>query len=999
MVPEVVRAVTGDSPRSVRARIEGYARYVVRGECYPAIVPQRGGATAGLLYLEVGDAALALLDRFEGELFVRRTVEVSLVGGERVAAETYILAGGHADDLTAEPWDESRFRRDDLEGWLRRCHAWRERGPFLLERETPLAALREAVDRAASGLGRIALVQGEAGIGKTSLVRLLADEKGGAVRFLWGACDALNTPTPLGPLRDMARQWTPELLRAVEESEKRSAIFTRVLDAIDQTAPLVLVFEDLHWADEATLDLLLYLGRRIEPLSALLLATFRDDEVGSDHPLMRVLGEWPQRRALRVKLEPLSAAGVARLSSSRASEAAEIHRVTGGNPFFVTELLADPSQGVPATVREAVLARWRRLSSGARELVDLVSVEPSRIERALLDRASAKRLDECVTLGVLRVEGTHVVFRHELARLCVLASLPPGRRRDLHARLLRVLLASPRRAGFLARIVHHAAEAGDTQALLEHAPAAAREAACVGSHREAAAFYRTAFAFADELAPRERAALFEAHAYECYLTSAIEEAVGSRKQALAIRRELGDSLGEGDNLRWLSRLSWFLASRSEAESFAEEAIDVLRSAPRTAEFAFACSNRAQLHMLAQEREETVRWGTRAAELAQELGELEILAHALNNVGTARLQAGDENGRADLERSLELSLANDLQEHAARAYTNLGSTAVEWCDYERARRTLDDGIAYAVERDLDSWSDYMRAWRARLSFERGAWDEAAEDVRAVLERPNAPAVIRLPAQVVLARLRVRRGDPGAAELLDEAQRLAEETRELQRLAPVAAARAEAAWLAGEGRDAAGVLQAAFDLARERGSPWVRGELSFWLARAGEPVGAQQEVAYPYRLALEGRWSEAAREWERLGRTFERADALAEGDEASLREALALFVGLGAVPAAERARARLRALGARVIPRGPRPSTRANPAGLTARQMEVLASLAEGLTYAQIARKLFLSAKTVEHHVAAILARLQASTRDEAVGIARRRGLLPPPDQDGGGETPR
>ncbi len=128
MLPEVMRAVTGDSPRSVRARLEGYARLSVRGECFPALVPQRRGTTAGWLYLDVGDATLALLDRFEGDLYVRRTVEVSLETGERAAAETYIVADGHADDLTAEPWDEARFRRDHLEGWMRRCVAWRVEG-------------------------------------------------------------------------------------------------------------------------------------------------------------------------------------------------------------------------------------------------------------------------------------------------------------------------------------------------------------------------------------------------------------------------------------------------------------------------------------------------------------------------------------------------------------------------------------------------------------------------------------------------------------------------------------------------------------------------------------------------------------------------------------------------------------------------------------------------------------------------------------------------------
>jgi len=418
--------------------------------------------------------------------------------------------------------------------------------------------------------------------------------------------------------------------------------------------------------------------------------------------------------------------------------------------------------------------------------------------------------------------------------------------------------------------------------------------------------------------------------------------------------------------------------------------------PHGAEYALACSNRAQLHMLAQETERAIALGTRAAALAEALGATDILSHALNNVGTARWQAGDPAGRLELERSLRLALGGGHEEHAARAYTNLSSIAVERMEYAAAEETLAAGIAYCVERDLESWTGYMRAWLARLCFERGEWDRAATEAEALLVRPDTPVVVRQPALVVLARVRVRRGDPGAAALLDEALDLARATGELQRLAPVAAARAEAAWLAGEPERAAAEVRDAFELARACGDAWSRGELARWLARAGALGDERPVVAPPYAHELKGHMGRAAKAWQALGRPYEQAEALCEGGSDDAGAAFALFLALGARPAAERARARLRALGVRRIPRGPRPATRAHPAGLTARQMEVLALVARGLSNAEIGRRLCVSARTVEHHVAAILTRLSLASRREAAEHARAAGWL---GQDGDGAAPR
>jgi DNA-binding CsgD family transcriptional regulator/tetratricopeptide (TPR) repeat protein len=875
----------------------------------------------------------------------------------------------------------------------------------ILEREAALAALGDALDAALARRGGSVFVAGEAGIGKTALVRRFVRARGGDADFLLGLCDPLSTPRPLGPLHDIARGLGPRLRQALEAGE-RSVVFELLLDELDRRdAATVLVVEDLHWADEATLDLLRFLGRRIGERRVLLVLTFRDDELGSDHPLRRVLGEWPPRGARRIVLSPLSAEAVGVLCRGSARDPVELHRVTGGNPFFVTELLAGASATAPSTVRDAVLARAARLAPDARAALELVSVIPGSAPLRLLDGAglldgtgtvAAGALDACVQHGLLRAEPGAVAFRHELARLAVLSSLPPERAAAAHAAVLRSLLRLAGGSGALAEIVHHAAACGDAAVLLEHAPRAAREAAAVGAHQEAAAHWAQALTHAAALLPQERRAFHEAHAYELYLTGRTDEAIGSRRAALELCRALADREGEGRNLRWLSRLSWFAARSEDARSFAERALEVLEPLAAGAEYAMACSNRAQLHMLAHEHDEAIAVGSRAVERARALGEDEILSHALNNVGTARLGRDDvERGERDLEESLALALAGRFEEHAARAYTNLACQAVERFDYSRARALFEVGLAFTKERDLDAWGLYMRAWRARLALETGRWDEASEDAEAILSRPRVPVITRMPATIVLGTVRARRGDPGALAALDEAWEAARETGELQRLVPAGVARAEALWLDGRLAAFASELRPLLDLARRRGLGRMAGEVAFWLARAGEPpldpaglpdfLGLVGLVG-PWALALEGRWRAAADEWGRLGRPYERASALAQGDEDARKLALEAFLALGALPAADRLRRELREAGVRAIPRGPQPSTRAHPAGLTLRQREVLALLGEGLTYGQVARRLFVSAKTVEHHVGAILARLGVASRGEAVELARERGWL-------------
>jgi DNA-binding CsgD family transcriptional regulator/tetratricopeptide (TPR) repeat protein len=864
----------------------------------------------------------------------------------------------------------------------------------LLERDATLATLDALLASvAATGDGRVALITGEAGAGKTALVERFIT-RNPSVSALWGACDALFTPRSLGPLYDIAPRLGERLRAALERQIERGAIFSAFLDDLQRrAAPIIAVFEDVHWADEATLDLIKYLGRRLRQVSTLLILTYRDDENSARRPLASVLGDLPARAITRLRVLPLSAEAVATLTLAAygsTDEANRLYAVTGGNPFFVTEALANGESGVPDTVRDAVLTRSGRLSPTAHVALDLVAVAPGRLERVVTEVCGVQpeALDECVAAGMLRLERDAFAFRHELSRLAIEGALPASRRRALNAQVAQALLDAPSGQVDPARIVHHASRAGDSTLVARYAPIAARQAATQGAHREAAAHYRSALDVAGALETETHAALLEGLAYECYLTSQMQEAARAREAALVIWRQLEKTRKVGHTLRWLSRLNWYMGRNAKAERCADQAVALLSDGPEDSELAMAYSNRAQLSMLANDLENTVLWSERAIAIAERIGDAETLCHALNNLGTARLGAQDLSGEAALLRSLDIANRRGFDEHVARALTNLACMAVTAYEHVSAARYISADIEFCRERDLDSWELYIRAWRAQERLNLGDWPGAEEDATAVMRRENLPDATRIPALIALGCLRARRGDPGVAAALDEAADLARATGELQRVAPALTVSAEAAWLRSDLVVCAANARVGFDLARAHDSPWRVGALVSWLWRAGEVVDTQLDmsrIAEPFAAQIAGDWRAAAAAWERLGSPYEQALALLDGDEVALRAALLIFEGLGAAPALEITRQRLREVGARGVPRGPRAATRANPKGLTNRQMDILLLLAQGMRNAEIAERLSMASRTVDHHVSAVLSKLGVRSRAEAIATAHALGL--------------
>jgi DNA-binding CsgD family transcriptional regulator/tetratricopeptide (TPR) repeat protein len=852
----------------------------------------------------------------------------------------------------------------------------------LLERKKCLAELTDWLRRAIEGAGCIALLGAEAGMGKTALLQEFAKAPLGA-RVLWGGCDALFAPRPLGPLYDIARQTKGELLAAIYGNANREVIFAAALSELERKQTLI-VFEDMHWADEATLDLVKYLGRRIQRTRAMLAISYRDDETGLRHPLRLVIGDLPRTATHRMSLFPLSEAAVAQLARQAGQPSADLHRITGGNPFFVTEALAAVADKVPISVRDAVLARALRLSPEARKIAELACVVPGRTESWLLEQAvpfDEAAIEGCLGIGMVRADDGALSFRHELARRAFEDSLSQSHRQLLHAKVFAAL--SPRPHISAARLAHHAAGAGNAAAVLQFAPLAAMQAAAVGSRREAASLYQVALLYAQEIAPDERARLYERFSYECYLTGQHERGIEARRAALEIWRASGARMREGDALQWLSRMSWFVGRRADANRYAAEAVLTLESQPRSPELARAYSNCAGLDMESHELESGTSWAQRAIELAESCAANEILCDALGTLGVIRLIAGNPAGWADLERGLRIAHDGDLQEHVASVFNDLSAMAVSWRQYDKASRYLSDGLAYCEKHDLDSVRLYMLMYRARKNFEQGDWPAASEDAEAVLRHPLATPITRIPALRTLGHIRIRRGDPQAEAALEEAWAIGGAAQELQRIGTLAAIRAEAAWLAG---DREGVLKAvgpAYEMVCQRRDPRMKGELASWLWRVGALKGQPSEIAEPYVQEISGDWRAAASAWKQLGCPYEYACLLAwHGTETEQREALEILEQLGAAPASQALRKRMRAEGVRAVPRGLRTSTRSNRLGLTRREAEILTLVSQGMRNSSIAKRLFVSTRTVDRHVSAILSKLGVQSRGEAAAMVNK-----------------
>ncbi len=861
----------------------------------------------------------------------------------------------------------------------------------LLERDAPLLVLTGLLSEATQTGGRLVFVEGEAGIGKTSLLARFRQSVPPGVVVLMGSCDPLSTPRPLGPIVDIADDLDPSFAGLIRSGAPRDEILGALLASLrERTDGVVVLVDDLHWADEATLDALRFVGRRIDSTRALVVGTYRDDEVGRQHPLRVVVGDLATSPAVRrLPLEALSVASVGELARDTDLDPVELHRLTGGNPFYVTEVIAGAPARIPPTVRDAVLARAARLSPEARRTLEAAAVIGPLVDPALLSRVvDVAAAEECLAKGLLVATGERYAFRHEVAREAILQAIDPWARIGLHARVLAALEAEPEGEVPLARLAHHAEGAADRDAVLRYAPEAGRQAVIAGSHREAAAQYARAVRVAGNLPPVQRAALLFDFGIQQTAIVRYDVGLSALAEAVDIWRRLGDAPREAVTLAEMARILVGAGRNADAEDASRRAMEIAGRIPDGPAKVDAISAQAYLRMLDRDNAEAIELGRRAIAIGgDDPGCASQVILAWNTVGASRILLGDtDGGRADLETSLRLALESGNHRFAASAYSVMASALGEMYRFAEAEPYFEAGIRFAIERDLDAQRMYLEAWRSLSLMHRGHWSDAGALAASVLARHEYTTIGRIMTLLAVGRLRARRGDPDARTALDEAFESAAKTATLQRVGPVRAARAELAWLEGDPERAADEAEAVIDLARAKHHPWHIGELSWWRSQAGRDVGDVSEAAEPWRLQLAGQWREASDAWAALDCPYEAARALLDADDVpALEQAHATFDRLGARPAEALAARRLRELGARTIPRGRRQTTRANPAGLTARELEVLSLLVGGLPNHDIATRLFLSPRTVDHHVSAVLGKLGVARRADAAGAAAALGI--------------
>jgi ATP/maltotriose-dependent transcriptional regulator MalT len=825
---------------------------------------------------------------------------------------------------------------------------------MLLERQQTLATLSTAVANAAAGRGSVVLVTGEAGIGKTSLIRAFASGAEAGARILLSACDDLMASRTLGPLRD-----------AVLGSEPVDDVFSALLDALAATAPTVLIVEDIHWADDATLDVLGYAARRIEPIGAVLVLTFRDDEVDPQHPLHRFLGVLAGCPVHRAALAPLSRTAVDRLCEGTGADPAALHHVTRGNPFFVTEVLASPGEAVPDSVMAAVLARVGRLGPECREALDQLSVVPSQVEMALAMTLLGRRLHalaEAEQAGVVAVDADRLAFRHELARRAIEQSLPELRRQQLNA----VVVAALRGDGFRepARLMHHAVQAGDVDTIVAVGPEAALEAAQAGSHRQALAHIRSVLPYAGRLSPHDRAGLLDAYGWELYNAHRFRQAVDAGREAARLYAESGDAVAVGLCLVRVSRHLFMAGQTGEAEEAAQRAVTLLEPTGDGAALAHASLYDGAIFAMTDDpaRAEPILVGAR--DLALRAGRPDLAALSLNYLGIARFELGDQTGLELLRESIAMAIDTRQHEYAARGYCNLVELLARGGRVDELEAWVARGLAFTRERGFWSHAYNLELHRCVALIRRGAWDAALAGLRALVRGVDDPGMLYAYSVPWLGRLLARRGEPGAEEMLAAAWGRARRGRLLIGVAYAGLAYVEWAWLAGDEDVVREVADELLPRTAHPGAAAFRAELLRYLARAGldaEPVCDRADD--PYERALDRAYS---------------------GDPDAIVDGIRVLDGLGAGPAAALARERLRVMGERV-PRGPRIGGRPNPAGLTERQLAVLELVSEGMTNAEIADRLVVSVRTVDHHVAAVLGKLGVRSRRDAAAAAHAMGI--------------
>lgn len=855
----------------------------------------------------------------------------------------------------------------------------------LLERDWLLDSLSGLAVLAAAGSGSIAFLSGDAGAGKTAVVRASLKRLPERTAVLIGACDPMPTPGQLWPLRDLAESASPVLREPVLAGSDREALFRAALAELSaHPGATVMVIEDAHWADDATLDLIRFLGRRVANTRGLVIVTYRDDNSAQARRLRLVLGDLATTGAThRFAVPPLSRAAVDLLASHRAIDLDALYARTGGNPFFVTEMLAGGTL-LPDTVSDAISARYANLSAPAREIIELAAVLGRPIDMPTLRTIagdSSHALIEAIESGALQFDGRMVQFRHELVRDAVSDSIEPIQRVQIANRIFSALESG---AGDTdpATMAHFAELAGRFDVVPVYAKTAAQRATQLRSYREAAIQYHRAIRYSAGWTLAERSELIGQLASATYYCGNGEADLDVLREMVQTCRVAGDTPRLIDHL--LS-LSWLLNDEGmlpESEQCAIEAMELSDELGDPALRAAAMCALADIHFQSGRLSESLALDTVALELAMQSGRGRIAVHAGITMGSALLAIDEPAGIALLEECVDSARRQHFDGEVAHALGILGFHFTDSYALGRGQAVLEEMAKFTSEHDLDCWWRWATIGRTRNALARGDWEAATSHVAAALRVQSGCFLNRLQGYLALASIRARRGDPEVSEAIEAAVISAGDASFPSIDCSIALGKAEAALLAGDAHTACQAAMPALESAVDNNLPWLAGQLAHIVSRAGGTPPLSYQPVGPFRAELEGNWEGAACEWEALGAPYEAACALAMlNDEHSLRKARSSFDRLGARPMSALVTRRLREIGVTAISRGPRRATKAHPLGLTPREAEVLELVGDGYTNLEIAARLFLSERTVEHHVSAVLNKLGVTSRRDAVRLAR------------------
>lgn len=856
------------------------------------------------------------------------------------------------------------------------------------ERSGQLDVLRSALDRARQGTGAILVVEGEEGIGKTSLVRefLRGVETGDQV--LVGVCDDMLAPRPLGPFRDMLRSRGRDTHGG---PEAREVVIDSMLDVMsNRLRPAIVIVEDVHWADDGTLDILRFLGRRMSELPAVLVVTYHAGALRGNPHLTRTLGVLDSAMAERIEIPLLSDESVARVAREAGVDPDEVVGLVAGNPFYLSEVLSSPTDSVSASVMDAVLAHFGALPDLTRATLEVVSVSPGGVGLDDLDEltgGTVEHLEPAETARIVQIDKGIVRFRHELVRLSVRESLTESRRIALHRRLASRLVET---GADSATIVYHAQEGHLPELVLEYGPRACDQAAFVEDHQGVITLAQTTLALGGDLDDEVEARLNAHASYAYYALNRFSEALESAIAAVRGWRMI-EPAGRrlANSLLLLSRMYTMNGNPGDARSAATEALEILESHGKSRDHALAFAMLGNLDAIEAECESALSLCNQALEKAREVGAEDVETHALIYRGLARIGLGDLGGFDDNTAAIEGAQRLDHGDFLSRAASNRAAALIWLGRHPESLLYLNIADEAASDHGLEHMVFHVAVQRGHVEMFSGDWTSAETRLRECVTTGADPAAVMVLPWALLGRILLRRGDSEGADLIERAWERAISSRQVYRLAVAGAARIEKGWLEEDTDLMVETADKVLPLARKANLSYLRGEVIRYLQRIGIDVEPEEGCSPPYAAAIAGDTDLAIELWSTAGNPYQLAlECLESSDEAVVFSGLRSLDDLGATAIAARYRRLLRDRGMVGVPRGPRRATKEIAAPLTPRQLEMLEMVSRGLTSPEIADELFLSRRTVDNHIAAVIDRLGAASRGDAVRIANERGWIEP-----------